>query len=366
MRLKHGGELRQFAEKFGIPAREILDFSSNINPLGPPDVVKEVYEASLHELSSYPDSEALEFRREVARHFPLFPENVIAGNGAAELLDLILRFLRPKKALLIEPSFLDYRRLLNIQGTEIRSVLLREKEEFRISPAEVTNALQGVEVAIFAQPNNPTGTQIEKATLQKFLAEARRRDIFVILDEAFVDWIPGESMSREVRDDSHFFVVRSLTKFYALPGIRIGYGLGSRKLIERLETFQVPWSCNRLAQKLGIAALRDEMFASESRDWLSKEREDFVAQLREIPSLKIYPSAANFLLIRHASHPALASELGKEGIYVRDLSEFPGLGSGFSRIAVRRSEENLRLVKALANRMSGLENPKQIPITQNE
>ncbi len=349
MRIRHGGELRQFAEKLGIPERNILDFSSNINPWGPPDSVKKAYQENVETIQHYPDPEALEFRREVARHYPLWPENVIAGNGAAELLDSIVRLLRPKKALLIEPTFLEYRRLLNLQGTEIRSVLLREKDDFQLAVPEVINALQGVEVAIFVQPNNPTGGLIEKEILQKLLSEVRRRNIFVVLDEAFIDWTPHATMAREVRDDSHFFVIRSLTKFFSLPGIRAGYGLGSRKLIEKLATHQVPWSCNRLAQKLGIVALRDQEFIKESLEWLVKEREDFKIRLQEIPSLKVYPSAANFLLIRQGGRPSLLQDLGERGIYVRDLTDFPGLGAGYFRVAVRKQEENNRLVEALAN-----------------
>lgn len=350
MRLKHGGERRLFSEKFEIPEREILDFSSNINPLGPPDSVREMFESLAEELQVYPDPDALEFRREVARHFPIFSENVIAGNGAAELLDLILRFLHPKRALLIEPTFLEYRRLLNLQGAQIRSISLREKDSFHFSPAEVQNALSGVDVAILAHPNNPTGTRLSKEALQHLLGEAKRRNIFMVLDEAFIDWTPELSMAKEVRDDSFFFTIHSLTKFFALPGIRIGYGLGSRKLIEKLAAVQVPWSCNRLAQRLGTVALRDEKFAKDSREWLVAERDWLEACLREIPWLKVYPSAANFLLIRYAPMPegrSLVQEVGKQGIYLRDLSEFPGLGPTYFRIAVRGREENIRLIEAL-------------------
>ena len=353
MRLRHGGELRLFSEKFGIPEREILDFSSNINPWGPPDSVREIFESLKEELRVYPDSEALAFRREVARHFPIFPENVIAGNGAAELLDLILRLLRPKRALLIEPTFLEYRRLLNLQGAQIRSISLREKDSFRFSPSEVANALLGVDVAIFAHPNNPTGTHLSRESLQHLLGEAKRRNIFIVLDEAFVDWTPELSMAKEVRDDSFFFVVRSLTKFFALPGIRIGYGLGSRKLIEKLNTLQVPWSCNRLAQKLGETALRDGRFINESRDWLSTERDWLEAGLQKISWLKAYPSASNFLLVRHAPSSegrSLIEAMAKRGIYLRDLTEFPGLGPTYFRVAVRKREENEKLLAALCSR----------------
>ena len=354
MRLKHGGELRAFSEKFAVPEKSILDFSSNINPLGPPPSVEKSFESSGAEIRFYPDPEALELRREVARHFPLWPENVVVGNGAVEILDLVLRFLHPKKALLIEPGFLEYRRLLNVMGTEIRSVLLKEKDSFQLSLAELVNALQGVEVAVLAQPNNPTGTLMEKESVQKFLQEAKRRNVFVVIDEAFIDWIPEYSMGRELRDDSHFFVVRSLTKFYSIPGIRIGYGLGSRKLIERLSTYQIPWSCNRIAQKLGVIAIRDESFASHSRQWLAEERNWFFSRLKEFPGLKVYPSAANFFLLK--GPVSLFDELGKQGIYIRDLTESPGLGSSYYRLSIRERKDNEKLLIALSH-------SKMMPVT---
>lgn len=357
MRTRHGGELRQFSEKYGIPENKIVDFSSNINPLGPPPSVREVYEASVGELQHYPDPEALEFRREVARRFPLWPENVVAGNGAAELLDLILRFLHPRRAFLIEPTFLEYRRLLNLHGAEIRSISLKALQGFRLSFSELINALTGIEVLILAHPNNPTATHLTKEELQHLLHEAKRRNIFVVLDEAFVDWAPDLSLAREVRDDSFFFVIRSLTKFYALPGIRIGYGLGSRKLIERLAAYQVAWSCNRLAQKLGTVALRDETFAEESRRWLALERREFESRLAEIPGFKVYPSATNFLLVHAGNRSAgssLIEEISKQGIYVRDLTEFPGLGPSYFRLAVRKREENTRLIELLKARKADL------------
>ncbi|MBI2166893.1 MAG: threonine-phosphate decarboxylase [Candidatus Omnitrophica bacterium] len=350
MSLRHGGELRNFSEHFGIPESEILDFSSNINPLGPPESVKALFEESAGELQVYPDSEALEFRREVARHFPLWPENVIAGNGSAELLDLAVRFLRPKRALVVEPSFLEYRRLLKREGAEIRSLFLKDREDFNFSLPELVNALRGNDLLILGHPNNPTGTHLAKEALPALLAEAKRRNVFVVLDEAFADWVPEVSLAREVRDDSYFFVVRSLTKFFTLPGIRIAYGLGSRKLIEKLTAHQTIWSVNRLAQKLGTAALRDEEFTAGSRRWLQEERNWLVSRLAALPGFKVFASTTNFLLVRHAPRPdrePLFEGMGRQKIYVRDLSELPGLGPTYFRVSVKRREDNLKLMEAL-------------------
>lgn len=362
MKIRHGGDLAGFSEKYNVPEKEIVDFSSNINPLGLPASVRDLYLESAGDLSIYPDSEAREFRRTAAQNFPLWAENVIAGNGAMELLDVIIRFLKPKKAFFVEPCFLEYRRLFNLAGAEVRTLCLKENENFNFSPAEIMNGLRGNDLLLLSHPNNPTGTALSREDLFQILQEARRRNIFVVLDEAFVDWAPENSMAKEIRDDSHFFVVRSLTKFFALPGIRIGYGLGARKLIEKLSATQAPWSCNRLAQKLGTAALKDEAFIRKSRVWLESEKEWLSAQFRDLGRLKVYPSLANFFLIRHTAEQGaepIGTRLGREGIYVRDLSDFPGLGASFFRIGIRKREDNEKLINAL-KKISEERNPVRL------
>ncbi|MBI4550430.1 MAG: threonine-phosphate decarboxylase [Candidatus Omnitrophica bacterium] len=346
----HGGNVREFAKQFGVPEPEVVDFSVNTNPWGPPESVLECYRYAAHLLSTYPDPESGLLKREVARHFPLWPENVIAGNGSTELIYLLIQLLKPRSALLLEPSFLEYRRALNLQGVQVRSVRLPEKNNFAISLQEILNAVRGVDLFILANPNNPTGNLLGEREVLQVLEEMKRRGIFTLVDEAFIDWAPADSVAPAINDGSYFFLIRSLTKFFNLPGIRIGYGLGPRRLIERLEQQKITWSVNGLAEALGVEALRDRDFQEESRKRLAAEKEFLSPALAAIPELKLFPSAANFYLLKlRAGFDAakLAMRLADDKIMVRDASNFAGLDNQFFRVSIRARYENQLLVQAL-------------------
>lgn len=346
----HGGNRRAFAAKYGIPESEVIDFSSNSNPWGPPESILRVFQESSPLLSRYPDPESGLLKKEVARNYPLWPENVIAGNGSTELIHLLVQFLKPRKALLIEPAFSEYRRALNLQGTEVRGLLLREKNEFQINTAELLNAAQGVDMIFLCNPNNPTGAVLPRAEILTLIESLRRRGIFLVLDEAFVDWVPEEGLASALTDQSSFFILRSLTKFYSLSGIRIGYGLGARRLIEKLENAKVTWSVNHLAEILAVEALRDLEFQRKSRQLFHQEKDFLSGELSAIEELKVFPSAANFFLIKLKNGMRageLTEKLAAEKIMIRDAANFVGLDNQFFRVAVARREENQLLVKAL-------------------
>jgi threonine-phosphate decarboxylase len=345
----HGGHLKQFSKQFQIPEKQILDFSSNVTPFGLPESARKIYPELIDQLTAYPDPDAYDLRAEVARHFPLFPENVIAGNGSMDLLALAIRALAPKRALLVEPCFSEYRRLLNLQGAQIKSVVLKEGERYGFLFKEIQGSLPSTDFVIIGHPNNPTGTAFKREELLELLADCRRRNIFVVVDEAFADWTPEISVAKEIKDNSFFFVTRSLTKFYGLAGLRAGYGLGSRRLIETLETNQSPWSMNTASQQLSIAALRDKDFRTESLGWFQEESRDFYQKLKKIPGFRVFPSLANFFLMKIALPQVGAESLfqfcGQNGIYIRLLRDFPGLGAAYFRIALRSREENQKLLQ---------------------
>ncbi len=346
----HGGNRRAFAATRGISESGVIDFSANCNPWGPPDSVCLRYQESFPLLSCYPDPDSFFLKKEIARHFPVWPENVIAGNGATELIHLVVQFLKPRKALLIEPTFSEYRRALNLAGAEVRGLLLREKNDFQINLPEFLSAAQGVDLVFLCNPNNPTGALLPRAEVLALIEAMRRRGIFLVIDEAFIDWIPEESVAAALTDQSSFFILRSLTKFYSLPGIRIGYGLGSRRLIERLEHAKITWSVNQLAEALGVEALRDMEFHKKSRHLLSEEKNFLIAGLSAIEELKVFPSAANFFLVKlkNALRAGdLAEKLAFEKIMIRDAANFVGLDNQFFRIAVGNREENQCLLASL-------------------
>ncbi|MBI3313112.1 MAG: pyridoxal phosphate-dependent class II aminotransferase [Candidatus Omnitrophica bacterium] len=351
----HGGDFKNFSRKFGKPENEILDFSSNINPYGIPNSVALLYPKLMAELENYPDPKAEDMRREIARHFPVFPENVIAANGSLAVLALAIQTLAPRRAVLIEPCFSEYRELLNQRGTEVRNVLLREGDQFEFRLPEILNTLRGTDLIVIGHPNSPTGTALKREELLELISEARRQNVFVIVDEAFSDWTPEISVASEIKDNSYFLVAKSLTKFYALAGIRSGFGLGARRLIEKMQSRQEMWSCNRLAQRLSIAALQDMEFRRKSFEWFREESVVFAEKINGLREFRAYPSLANFFLVKilppliknETALTALPDFLGRKGIYVREVVDYTGLDNSYFRASVRLRHENEVLIEAL-------------------
>lgn len=345
----HGGNLLAFGKRYHKREDEIIDFSSNVSPLGIPESLHSVYQASINDLSLYPDPYAEFFRETVADFFHLSSENVIAGNGSIALLEVAIQFLHPKKALLVEPCFTEYRRLLKLYGSKVDHVLLLPNRDFQFSLGAILKCLSGTNLLVLGHPNNPTGSALNLDEIDHVLEKARKIGIFVIMDEAFVDWEPQRSVVNRVRNSEHLLVVRSMTKLFALAGIRSGFALGPKKLIDRMRNYLGPWNCNRLAQKLSVAALSDLAFQEKSRDWLRHERAWFTQAIKELEEFQVFPSLANFFLIR-STQPLVGfyEFLGEKGIYVRSTEDFLSLDDSYFRIAIRTRAENQRLMEALS------------------
>lgn len=348
--LKHGGDMDGFAVETGILKDRILDFSSNVNPLGvSPDVAK-VYQESLKYLSQYPDTLAREFCNEVAARFSLAPDHVIAGNGAMALLDVAIRALKPRRALLIEPCFNEYRRLLALSGAQIESLLLKDEDHFNFPCDAILEKIDGIDLVVIGHPNNPTGTALRREEMLSLIKATERRGIALLLDEAFVDWNPGLSVHQEVGRSSYLIVIRSLTKFFGLAGVRAGFALAAPQMISRMRFLQESWSCNILAQRLSVAALRDEEFQNKSLAWFKEESEYLYQRLSRLPEIRVFPSLANFFLVRlndKDRDDAFWRFMKSRGVYLRAMDDMAGLNNGYFRAALKTRRENLIFVEKL-------------------
>ncbi|OGW84955.1 MAG: threonine-phosphate decarboxylase [Omnitrophica bacterium RIFCSPHIGHO2_02_FULL_46_11] len=347
--MEHGGNLLKFGKRYQKREDEIIDFSSNANPLPIPPSIANAYRESLGDLARYPDPYAEPLCEKIAELFSFFSEQVIAGNGSFEILDLAIRTLLPKRALLIEPCFGEYRRLLQLAGAKVDHVVLKPEEGFAFPLEKILEHFNQTQLLILCHPNNPTGNAIEKDKLHFLLNEAKRKGVFVIADEAFVDWTPEISMASLAKDSEHLLIVRSMTKFFALAGIRSGFALGSKRMIRAMKERQGPWACNRIAQKISFAALDDHHFQIKSRQWLKEEKAWVAQAFRELEMFQVFPSLANFFLIQ--SHKPLVDFydfLGQRGIYVRSAADYLGLDDSYFRIGVRLREDNQKLIKALS------------------
>jgi len=347
----HGGNLERATEKYGISSEKIIDFSANINPLGFSSKTREAIIKNLDRLSHYPDPECKEAKKEISHYFKIDYENIILGNGSTELIYLIVRTLKPKKALIPVPTFCEYERALNNNNVSINFYKLKEEQEFSISINEIISQLAGIDLVFLCNPNNPTGTFLFKKEMLTLVKEVQKRKIFLVLDEAFIDLYEEESLIKEVKNYNHLIVLRSLTKFYGLPGLRIGFAASSSKLIEKLETQKIPWSVNYLAQIAVREVLKDERFISKSRSFLLKEKEFLYMELSNMEGLKVYKPSVNFIFIKllgNISSEGLKDQLAKKGILIRDCSNFRGLEKGkFVRVAVRTRKENIKLLKEI-------------------
>lgn len=351
----HGGQLLQISERFGIPASQLLDFSANINPQGPPASVLEALRAALDSpaiLTSYPDLEQAELKSCIAASAGVDAGAIAVGNGFVPLLEAALRTLSVRRCLLPVPAFGEYRRTLERVGAAVTPYPLTQETGFDYNPDRLIAALETGrhDAILLSNPQNPTGALCDRAVLLEIVQAAARINVRVLLDEAFIDYVLEHSVADQVAHFTTLTVFRSVTKFYAIPGLRVAYAISNPEQITRLNNHLPPWAITTLASIGVCAALQDTAYAEETLATNEDHKGRLAHQLQEL-GLHTYPSAANFLLFRLPS-PVNAHEywerlIVEHSIVLRDCSNFETLLSGHLRCAVRTHIENARLVSAL-------------------
>lgn len=346
-RPEHGGNIYRVSKETGIPAAELMDFSASINPLGISDKVKEAIRAELDNLVHYPDTGASELKQKIAQYHNIDHASIICGNGSTELIYLIPKALNPGTVLIPSPTFSEYEKACNLNSKlQTSNFKLNEENGFKIIAREFIEAMQGCDMAFLCNPNNPTGDLLSKEEVL-FIAEAARESkCFLVVDEAFIDFCPADSLIGHVLDNPYLIVLRSMTKFYAITGLRAGYGVFHPEIIERIKEFKEPWTMNTLAQKAAIAAIDDKEYAERTMDLINNEKEFIENGLRDI-GIEFLPSAVNFYLLRTGDSGSICQGMKEKGIIIRDCSNFRGLDDSFIRVAVRSRRENEMLMSGL-------------------
>ena len=352
-RPQHGGNLNWAARIAGCPVSALTDFSASINPLGtPPSVIQAIIDSTA-QLTAYPDPAYPELRSHLAQHHAIDPEFILPGNGSAELLTWAGRELAQYNVTyLVTPAFSDYLRALNAFGGKILAcpLLMSGEGEQRFAPTlPIPRSPQPQSGLLLNNPHNPTGKLWTKSEILPYL---EKFDL-VVIDEAFMDFLTPaqeQSLIYVVKDYPNLVILRSLTKFYSLPGLRIGYAIAHPERLQRWQKWRDPWSVNALATAATAAALEDKEFQQQTWEWLTKARSRLFQQLSEIPELQPLEGAANYLLVKTEKSATKLQEklLQNYQIVIRDCLSFPELGDRYFRIAVRLPEENDRLVSAIA------------------
>ena len=333
-----------------------IDFSANINPLGPPPWFRQVVNRNLETLVDYPDPECTELRRAAAQHHGIAAEHVIAANGASEIIFALPRIRWIGGSVIPVPAYGDYRYASVAAKVPVTTILLRPENRFELDFEELSAGLAGPAdrrvLVWLGQPNNPTGGLLDCDRLKAVCSE-HSRHLFVI-DESFAEFLDGYS-SIIAADLQNVVVLRSLTKFYGVPGLRVAYAVCRPEVRESIEDALPTWSVNTLAQKVGAEALADREYQERTRAYVSEERKRFTAQLATVPGIEIRGGQANFILLRSREMTAacINEKMAEAGIAIRTCGDFDGLDEKYFRIAVRTATENDLFINTLRHVASG-------------
>ena len=339
----HGAHGDLVSRSLDVRVGELLDFSQNINPLGAPrDALEAARRALYEEAGRYPDLEYTGLRGALAAYLGVDTGMVVPTNGGAEALFLAARAAgMGGRALVLEPTFSEYAAAARASGMEpVRRVTRRREEGFKWDPTPLRD-LEGVSVVFLCNPNNPTGDSLGRGEILEVAARVKEAGAVLVVDEAFADFVPGISVTPMV--NRKLWVARSLTKFFAIPGLRLGCLVCDDA--GRLQALQPSWPVNAVAAAAGIAAVRDRGFAEASVAEVARLRKDLFGALDALAGLQPFPGAANFLLIRGPD--GLPGQLANRGVLVRGCGPFEGLGPEYFRVAVRSVEKNGQLVAAI-------------------
>ena len=320
-----------------------LDFSQNVNPLGaPPSALMAAHKSLDADTERYPDLQYTRLREALAGYLEVPVETVLPTNGGAEALFLAARGAgNGSKALLLEPTFSEYAVAARAAGLEPVSQIVRRPEDgFRID-LDALGDLDDVALVYLCNPNNPTGEALSREQVLTLAGRVRETEAVLVVDEAFADFAPEVSVAPEV--DGSLLVARSFTKFFAIPGLRLGCLVSVEP--EAVQKFQPSWPVNSVAAAAGIAATDDTVFVETSLKEVARLRWDLFSALADLPGLTVFPGAANFLLVRGPE--GIPERLARRGVLVRGCGPFVGLGLEYFRVAVREERDNARLVETL-------------------
>lgn len=340
----HGGINYAELKRLGISPESVLDFSVSTNPFGPPPGIEEAIAKTA--IERYPDSEATELRLLLASKLKLSPDNILIGSGSTELIRLVAAaYFGPDDTVIIpQPTYADYEIACQLVGARVVKQTMPEETDFKLNVAETTELIHKHQPkGIFlGNPNNPTGQYLSIEEVSKILAAAR--DCLVILDEAYIAFTENTWVATELIDQGNLLILRSMTKDYALAGLRLGYAITSKKIISVLKRAKPPWNVSSVAQKAGIFALKADGYLEECQQKIREAKQFLIEGLKGL-GLSPLPSPTNFFLVKVGDATALRQALLTRGILVRDCTSF-GLPK-YIRLAPRSIAECQRLLLAL-------------------
>ena len=376
----HGGNIYKIFREKNI--KEILDYSSNINPYGIPESLKKRITENLEILERYPDPDYVELRQKLANLNKVNLSDIILGNGATEIIFLFMKVINPKKILIVSPTFGEYERAVkateisgdtvslsssngdnkNIENKkiEIEYFELKESDDFKLNIGNLKNELENkYDLLIICNPNNPTGKFLKLAQTEEILKECNKYNTKLFIDEAFIEFLEDgmkESIINTEGNKKNLFVTRAFTKFFAIPGLRLGYGMYFDKELEKkISEKKEPWSVNNFAEMAGLTVLDDAEYIEKTLKWIAEEKIYMYEKLNKISGMKVYETEVNFitgkidekLFSEGVNVKILREKMFEQGILIRDASNFKFLDERFFRLAIKDRASNERVIEAM-------------------
>lgn len=348
-RFEHGGQIHRWREKNG----QLLDFSANINPLGLSSLIKEAISAHIDDVIHYPEPRSRTLQQAIADHYRISFDRIFVSNGAAESLYFLTSILKPKAAMILAPTFSEYEKSLAAQNSRIIKIPL--EEDFSFNWEEIEKAIPTVDIVYLGNPNNPIGELIPVERWQAIMEVAEEADTYVVSDESFLDFLPGGGAEYSgislLSQYPHLVILRSLTKFYSLPGLRLGFCSANPSLIQELENHSDCWNVNSLAQSAGIAGLSDISYQEKTRSLLPIWQNHMKECLKSCEFLEFFEPTVNFILCRLKDQDitvkSLAEKTAELGLLIRDAGNFDRLDPYYFRLAIHQEDENRKAIQLL-------------------
>lgn len=346
----HGGDIVGFSEKYG---QRPIDFSANVSPLGLPEGIKKAILDNIDDISVYPDPLCRELRENIAKFHGKDIKNIICGNGAADLIFRLVYARKPKKALILAPTFAEYEQALESVSCDINYYYLKKESKFNICDDFLMQIDDSLDIIFICQPNNPTGVIAEKEFMLKILKKCEEKGVLLVIDECFIDFIANfEEFTLENTQSRNLFILKAFTKMYALAGARIGYGFSfDDELLHEMSINAQPWSVSYVAQIAGISAIKEIEYVKKVLNLIQVERGFLQSEFSRL-GIEYIESSVNYILF-YTNCINFKEKIAANGILIRDCSNYKGLSLGYFRVAVRTRKENEKLINAFENVLTG-------------
>ena len=352
----HGSDIEKICEYYNLKKEDIVNFGANVNPLGLSSHVKKEIADNLDLLSSYPDRDYTALRNVIAGYCGIPADYVLPGSVASQLIALLIDVLAPKHTLVLGPTYSEYSRELSFSGSTQEYYHLNAADDFSLDVDDLCRVLDnGCDFLILCNPNNPTSSAILNGDMEKILSFCREKDIFVMVDETYAEFAPDICDVTAIpytKTYPNLMVLRGVSKFFAAPGMRLGYGItGNRAFLAKMKEKQIPWSLNSIGAFAGEIMFRDQEYISRTRNLILSERDRMYREIKKLPAFKPYFPYANFLLLRILKPDITSFDIFelciKNNLMIRDCSSFQCLDGEFIRFCIMMPEDNSRLLEVL-------------------